>query len=117
MASSERRLKEVAVMGLLTSPQAISFSLIGSLTIDLEAGERLNSEINTLFWLLRMQRRLHCLRFYWVLCWGQQGHILAHSHKVLQHWINIEVPKITSDIGVDDSEVLKESLLGFTEPE
>lgn len=28
-------------MGLLTSPQAISFCLMGSLTIDLEAGERL----------------------------------------------------------------------------
>lgn len=40
MASSESRLKDEALIGLLTSPQAISCSRMGSLTMDLEAGER-----------------------------------------------------------------------------
>lgn len=117
MASSERRLKEVAVMGRLTSPQAISFSLIGSLTMDLEAGERLNREMITLFWLLRRRRKLHCLRFCLVWCWGQRVHIRVHFHKALQRWIKIKVPKVAGDVGIDDAEVLKESLLGFSEPE
>jgi hypothetical protein len=50
--------KEVGLIGLLTSPQAIYPSLMGSVTIDFEAGERLGNMICTLFLILNKQQVL-----------------------------------------------------------
>lgn len=113
MAVSSRIWKLLDSIGLLTSPHQISFSRMGSTTIRLSFGERLNSKhTRTLSSGQRRRRRLQSWRALTFWCRGQRGCAVGPIRSILGHWVKHRVPQVSQDVGVFNSKLLQKLSIG-----